>query len=60
MTRKTVKLLIALILPSFIVSGVFWLGGWDFERGVAAAIAAVLSIFWGAVLASLVSEYHYD
>lgn len=60
MTRRTVGLLIALILPSFIVSGLFWLGGWNFERGVAAAMAASLSILFGCMLAALVSEHHYD
>ena len=60
MTRKTVGLLIALIFPSFIVSGIFWLGGWEFERGIYAAFVASLSIIFGCMLAALVSEHHYD
>ena len=46
MTRKTVGILVALIFPSFIVSGIFWLGGWEFERGFSAAFVATLSIIF--------------
>ena len=44
------------IAPTVLVCGIFWLGGWNFERGFAAAYIAVMSIVAGAMAAIFASE----
>ena len=60
MTKREAILLFAFLFSSLVVSGVFWLSGWNFERGISAAIVATLSIIFGCILANLVSELTYE
>lgn len=52
---RTVKLIGISLVPAILLCGVFWLGGWNFERGGWASYLAVLSILWG-VLAVVFAE----
>lgn len=53
---RTVKIIGLSLVPAVSICGVFWLGGWDFERGFAAAMVAVISVYGGAMVAVLASE----
>lgn len=51
---KIIAPLVAFISTALILTGIFWLAGWGFERGVAAACLAALAIIIGLAVVNAV------
>ncbi len=57
MNMKIIAPCIAFVIPGVLLAGIFWLGGWDFQRGPAAAELASLSVVCGlAILKAVVDR----
>ena len=41
------------LVPAVLIFGIFWLGGWDFERGPWTAYMGFMSVSGGVMAASL-------
>lgn len=53
---RSLKLIGIGILSAVLVCVMFWLGGWEFERGLITAYMFVISIFFGLMAATIASE----
>ena len=53
---RRLKIIGSGMLTAVAVCVVFWLGGWDFERGLITAYMFVISIFFGLMAATIASE----
>ena len=53
---RALKLIGISLVPAVFIVGIFWLGGWDFERGLDAAYIGFLSVTGGAMAALMASE----
>ena len=50
---RALKIIGLSLVPAVLICGIFWLGGWDFERGFFAAYIAVVSIVFGSMVATI-------
>ena len=55
--KKNTATVVALIAPGLTLMGIFWLGGWAFERGPAAAALGALSVMFGLAAVNAVVAY---
>ena len=53
---RALKLIGISLVPAVLIVGIFWLGGWNFERGIDAADIGFLSVVGGAMAALMASE----
>jgi hypothetical protein len=53
---RALKIICVAIAPAVVIVCTFWLGGWNFERGFAAAYVAATSFVLGFFAALAASE----
>ena len=60
MEMKIISVAIACLTPALILTTIFWLGGWAFERGPAAACLAALSVVLGLAVLNAVVDWQFE
>tara|TARA_R110000796_G_scaffold5791_5_gene21233 strand:+ start:306 stop:488 length:183 start_codon:yes stop_codon:yes gene_type:complete len=57
---KIITLAIACITPGLMLTAIFWLGGFAFERGTAAACLAAASVVLGLAVLNAVVDWEWE
>lgn len=60
MDTKIISVAIACVTPGLILTGIFWLGGFAFERGPAAACLAAASVIFGLAVLNAVVDWKWE
>ena len=60
MNMKIISVVVACLTPGLILTGIFWLGGFAFERGPAAAGLAAMSVVFGLAVLNAVVDFEWE
>ena len=60
MNMKIIPVVVACLTPGLILTGIFWLGGFAFERGPAAACLAAASVIFGLAVLNAVVDWKWE